>query len=538
MLKHYFLFAVFLLSISCSEIEEAVPYKQVNKDQELVINIGSEPYTIDPSVNVTADTLIYLTHIFEGLVNKDKDGKIIPAVAKSWNVSSDGLVYTFHLRNDAYWSDGNPVVAKDFVYSFRRLFDPQIKSKYAYQYNIIKNAKAINSGEIETKYLGVEAIDDYTLEIILELPLTYFLEILAYPTFYPLREDIISLYGSNWTKSPETFIGNGPFKVTKRDFNKSIVMERNEFYWNKAEVYPKKLEFILTNNNNYSANAVLNNELHFSRNFPRENIISLNKSGYIHNVPRVASYFYFINITNSVLSDINVRKALSLVIDRNYIVENITKGDERPAGALVPYGVSGFFGDFRENGGDYIDLTKGSYDDNVKEAKRLMMLAGYPNGSGFPTLTFKTTHGVHKYIFQAIQKMWKEHLGIDVVLEELEWSDLVTQRFDKNIEIASGGWNGDFDDPINFLSLFLSYSANNNSVYSNNRYDDLIRSATLITDPSHRMLSMHKAEELLIKDMAIIPIYFYNEPLLVSPKLKGVQYDSMGKHSFSKAYLE
>ena len=538
MLKYYFLFVVFVLFISCSKIDNVVSQNQANRNQTLIINIGSEPYTLDPSFNVTADTLIYLTHIFEGLVNKDKYGKIIPAAAKSWNVSSDGLVYTFHLRDDAYWSDGNPVIAKDFVYSFRRLFDPQVKSKYAYQYSVIKNAKAINSGEIEIKYLGVEAIDDYTLEIILELPLTYFLEILSYPTFYPLREDIITLYGTNWTSSAQTLVGNGPFKVTERVLDKSIIMERNEFYWDKDNVYPSRLEFVLTNNNYYSMRSVMEEKIYFSRNFPREEIASLDKSGYIKNVPRVATYYYFINVTNEVLSDINIRKALSLAIDRNYIVENITKTGERPAGALVPYGVSGFFGDFRENGGDYIDLTKENYANNVKEAKRLMMLAGYMNGVGFPTLTFKTTHGVHKYIFDAIQKMWKEHLGINVVLEELEWADLVTQRFDKNIEIASGGWNGDFDDPINFLSIFLSYSANNNSVYSNNRYDDLIKSATLITDPSHRMLTMYKAEELLIRDMAIIPIYFYNEPLLVSPKLKGVQYDSMGKHSFSKAYLE
>lgn len=243
-------------------------------------------------------------------------------------------------------------------------------------------------------------------------------------------------------------------------------------------------------------------------------------------------------MTNKVLSDVNVRKALSLAIDRNLIVENITKSGERPAAALVPYGISGFFGDFRENGGDYIDISMGNYKNNIKEAKKLMMLAGYPNGNGFPVMTFKTTYGMHKNIFEAIQKMWKENLGIDIVLEELELSDLFEQRFSKNFEIASGGWNGDFNDPINFLSIFLSTSPNNNSIYSNVRYDDLIKTATLITDSSHRMMTMHKAEELLIADMAIIPIYFSSEPILVSPKLKGVLYDSMGQHSFARAYLE
>ena len=200
------IFISLIVNISCSKIEESVSQNQVSKYFALQINIGAEPYSMDPSFNVTSDTLIYLRHIFEGLVSKDKDGKIIPAAAKSWNISSDGLVYTFHLRDNAYWSDGRGVVAEDFVYSFRRLFDSNTKSKFAYQYNIIKNAKDINIGKIEAKYLGVEAIDDYTLEIMLEMPLTYFLEILAYPTFYPLREDIIKTYGEKWTESPQTFI--------------------------------------------------------------------------------------------------------------------------------------------------------------------------------------------------------------------------------------------------------------------------------------------------------------------------------------------
>ena len=540
MIKKYsapLIIIILMLIISCSNIENKMHHNQ-NKYYSLQINIGDEPHSMDPSFNVTSDTLIYLNHLFEGLVNRGKDGQIIPGVAKSWTISSDGLVYTFNLRNNAYWSDGTPVLAKDFVYSFRRLFDTNTKSKFAYQYSVIKNSKEIYNGEMETKYLAVEAIDDYTLEIILDVPLTYFLEILSYPTFYPLREDIIKLNGTNWTENPNTFIGNGPFKVVERKVNEFIIMEKNQYYWNNTEIIPSRLEFILENNAQYSLNAVKKGILHFSRNFPLEDIKALKNSGYIHNVPRISTYFYFLNTTNKALSDVNVRKALSLAIDRNYIVENITKCGERPAAALVPYGIQGFFGDFRENGGDYIDVSGGSYKDNIKEAKKLMMLAGYPNGNSFPVLTFKTTYGIHKNIFEAIQKMWKENLGIDVVLEELEPIDLYNQRFAKNFEIASGGWNGDFDDPINFLSIFLSSSANNNGVYSNNRYDDLIKTATLITDSSHRMMTMHKAEELLISDMVIIPIYFSSEPILIYPKLKGVQYDSMGQHNFFKAYLE
>ncbi|MEI0486260.1 peptide ABC transporter substrate-binding protein [Brachyspira intermedia] len=541
MFKKFYIFIIILMSltISCTKIEETITHTPPQgKYFSLVINIGKEPHTMDPSINVTGDSLIYLNHIFEGLVGKDKDGKIIPAAAKSWAISADGLVYTFNLRQDAYWSDGNPVLAKDFVYSFRRLFDPNTKSKFAYQYNVINNSKNILEGEMETKYLGVEAIDDYTLEIVLDRPLTYFLEILSYPTFYPLREDIIRLYETNWTEKAETFIGNGPFKVVERKIDDVLIMEKNEFYWNNKEVIPSRLEFVMKNDNQYSLSALKSGQLHFSRHFPLEHIALLQRGGYIHNVPRISTYFYFLNTTNKTLCDINVRKALSLAIDRNYIVESVTKNGERPATAFVPYGIPCFFGDFRENGGDYIDIDKKNYENNIREAKRLMILAGYPNGNGFPVLTLKTTYGMHRKIFEAIQKMWKDNLGIDVNIEELESSDLFTQRFDKNFEMASGGWNGDFNDPINFLSVFLSTSPNNNSLYTNKRYDDLIKTATLITDSSHRIMTMHKAEELLIADMAMIPIYFSSEPILVSPKLKGVLYDSMGQHSFMRAYLE
>lgn len=538
-MKKYILITIcFICIISCQKIENTINDNQLNKYHLLKINVGEKLYIMDPSINVSSDTLVYLNHIFEGLVQKDKYGKIIPAAAKSWSISSDGLVYTFNIRNNAYWSDGKPLTAEDFVYSFRRLFDTNTESKLAYQYSVIKNSKEINNGNMESRYLGVYAIDDYTLEITLDIPITYFLEILAHPAFYPLREDIIKLYGTNWAYKSETFIGNGPFKIAEMKLDDYIIMEKNSYYYNRNEIIPSRLEFILKNDPEYSVNAVKKGVLHFSKSFPIENIKELKEQGYIYNAPKISTYFYFINTTNQVLSDVNVRKALSLAIDRNYIVENITKGGEMPASGFIPYGVPCFFGDFRGNGEEYIDINKENYKNNVSEAKKLMMLAGYPNGNGFPIMTFKTGYGINANIFKAVTKMWKENLGINVLIEELESADLFMERFNKNFELASGGWNGDFNDAINFLQVFLSYSPNNNSLYSNKRYDDLIKTAASITNSQHRMMAMHKAEELLISDMVMIPIYFSSEPILVYPKLKGVQYDSMGQHNFFKAYIE
>ncbi|PLV63097.1 peptide ABC transporter substrate-binding protein [Brachyspira pilosicoli SP16] len=525
-------FLIFLFVISCSN---------GNKKEEgisIFINTGPEPNTIDPSINVTSDAVFYLTHTFEGLVEKDDNGKLIPGVAESWEVSDDGLIYTFKLRTNAKWTDGKIVTANDFVYSWQRVVDPATGSQYGYQHEPVKNAKAITAGNMPKESLGVKAIDDFTLEVQLEAPAAYFLELLSFPTFYPLRKDIIEKYGDQWTLNAESYIGNGAFKLVERNRDESLIMVKNTNYWNIDTIIPDKITFVLMENETASVAGVKAGSLHFARSFPRQDIQTLNDEGLIVIKPRISSYYYCLNLTNDILKDVRVRRALSLAIDRNYIVEQITRGGEKPAGALVPYGISDYEGDFRENGGEYIDVSKEAYKSNVEEAKRLMAEAGYPNGEGFPVMEFKADPGLHVKIFEAVQQMWKENLGIDVSLTQEEWAVFLQTRYDRNITMARGGWNGDFNDPINFMTLCVSYSPNNYSVYSNKAYDDMINEVMLSGDQKFRMETMHKAEEMLMKEEAIIPIYFYTEPLLVSPKLKSVYYDSLGFHRFHHCYLE
>ena len=527
-----FIFIIFLFVLSCSN---------TNKKDEgisIYINTGPEPNTIDPSINVTSDAVFYLIHTFEGLVEKDMNGKLSLAAAESWEISDDGLTYTFKLRTNAKWTDGKPVTANDFVYSWQRVVDPATGSQYGYQHEPVKNAKAITAGEMPKESLGIKAIDDYTLEVTLEAPTAYFLELLSFPTFYPLRKDIIEQYGDKWTLNADTYVGNGAFKLIERNRDESLVMVKNTNYWNIENIVPDKITFVLMENETASVAGVKAGTLHFARSFPRQDIQTLQKEGLIVIKPKISSYYYCLNLTNDILKDVRVRRALSLAIDRNYIVEQVTRGGEKPAGALVPYGISDYEGDFRENGGEYIDVTKEGYAKNVEEAKRLMAEAGYPNGEGFPVMEFKADPGIHVKIFEAVQQMWKENLGIDVTLTQEEWAVFLQTRYDRNITMARGGWNGDFDDPVNFMTLCISYSPNNYSVYSNKAYDDMINQVMLSGDQKFRMETMHKAEDLLMKEEAIIPIYYYTEPLLVSPKLKDVYYDSLGFHKFHRCYLE
>ena len=530
----FILTIIMSLMISCSSSKT----NSSNEGISIFINTGPEPNTIDPSINVTSDAVFYLIHTFEGLVEKDFNGKLSPAVAESWDISDDGLVYTFKLRTNAKWTDGKPVTASDFVYSWQRVVDPATGSQYGYQHEPVKNAKAITAGEMPKESLGIKAIDDYTLEVTLEAPTAYFLELLSFPTFYPLRKDIIDKYGDQWTLKADTYIGNGAFKLIERNRDESLVMIKNTNYWNIDNIVPDKITFVLMENETGSVAGVKGGTLHFARSFPRQDIKALQDEGLIVIKPRISSYYYCLNLTNDILKDVRVRRALSLAIDRNYIVQYVTMGGEKPAGALVPYGISDYEGDFRENGGEYIDLSEEGYAKNVEEAKRLMAEAGYPNGEGFPVMEFKADPGIHVKIFEAVQQMWKENLGIDVTLTQEEWAVFLQTRYDRNITMARGGWNGDFDDPVNFMTLCISYSPNNYSVYSNKAYDDMINQVMLSGDQKFRMETMHKAEEMLMKEEAIIPIYYYTEPLLVSPKLKDVYYDSLGFHRFHRCYLE
>ena len=525
---------VFLLIFSSSCSRKA---KSITKD--IIVNLSVEPKTIDPSLNAQIYGVIYISHVFEGLTVRDKNNDIVPGVAERWEISEDGKTYTFFLRTNSTWSDGKPVVAQDFVYSWQRQVDPKVASEYSYQHEPVKNAMAITRGEMPVDTLGIKAIDDHTLVVELEAPTAYFLEVIAFPTFAPLRKDIIDQYGDKWTLSPDTYIGNGPYIMSERNIDENIIMVKNTNYWNAKTIVAEKITFMFMQNGAAAIAGIKDGTLHMAYEPPQQDIPNLMQEDLIQIKPLIATYYYPINVTNQYLKDPRVRKALSLAIDRNYIVENVTKGGQKPAGGWVPYAVNDINGDFRVNGGDFYDISKNGYSNNVEMAKKLLAEAGYPNGEGFPVIEFKTDPGNHVGIFEAVQQMWKEHLNIDSTITQIDNALLGQTLLEKNFMIGRLYWSADYSDPMSMMSLFTSYNTQNNGGYSNQRYDEFIAQAMSTDDNEVRMKAMHEAEKILIEeDMGAIPLYFFTEPLLVSPKLKDVVYNPLGFHKFFYAYLE
>ncbi|MEI0531255.1 peptide ABC transporter substrate-binding protein [Brachyspira pilosicoli] len=532
MLKRILLFLyIFILITSCTN--------NVNRSsKELFINAGEEPKTIDPTLS--GNDFVYPRHVFETLIIKDKNGNLAGGACESWEISDDGLRYIFHLRENAKWSDGLNVTANDFVYALQRAANPASGAEYTSFVEYIKNAVKILSSELSVEELGVKAIDDYTLEITLEAPTGYFLDILTYPIFAPVRKDIIEKYGDKWSLSPESYIGNGAFIMTERNPDEKIVVIKNTNYWNKDNIVPEKITFVMMKDATLALAGIKDGSLDFSVNIIEQDLEKLKEEGIVNIAPYFSTVAFGINATNEVLKDVRIRKALSLAIDRNYIVENVVPTAKSPTSAWVPVGAYDVTGDFRENGGEYIDLSKEAYFNNVEMAKKLLAEAGYPNGENFPVLEYKTTSDlVYMQVAEAVQQMWKENLGIDLQITSLEWAAYQQMRSEKDYQLIRTLWIGDYSDPMTFLENYLSYRSQNTTGYSNVIFDKYIETARSTANQSIRMEAMHNAEKLLVaEDNLLIPIYNPSNPTLVSKRLKDYVLTPLQEYQFHYAYLE
>lgn len=540
-MKKYFIVCL-ILSLLCSIcflcFSCSINKEENRSSKELFINAGEEPKTIDPTLS--GNDFVYPRHAFETLIIKGKDGNLKNGVAESFDISQDGLKYTFTLRTNSKWTDGKIVTANDFVYALRRAADPLSGAEYTSFIEYVKNASSILAGKLPKERLGVKAIDDYTLEIELESPTGYFLDILTYPIFAPVRRDIIEKYGDNWTLNPETYIGNGAFIMTEKSPDSRIVMIKNTNYWNKDDIIPEKITFIMMQDATLALAGIKEGSLDFSVKVLSQDIESLKKQGILDIAPYYSTVAFGINDTDRILKDKRIRKALSLAIDRNYIVEKVALTAKSPTSAWVPVGAYDVQGDFRENGGEYLDISKEGYSNNVAMAKKLMAEAGYPNGEGFPVLEYKTTSDlIYIQVAEAIQQMWKENLGVDLQISSMEWAAYQQMRLEKNYQIMRTIWIGDYSDPMTFLENYLSYRPQNYAGYSNIIFDRYIETARKSSDQNIRMKAMHDAERVLVsEDNVLIPIYNPSNPLLVSKRLRDYVATPLMEFQFHYAYLE
>ncbi|MEI0529968.1 peptide ABC transporter substrate-binding protein [Brachyspira pilosicoli] len=527
----FFIFLTFLLIISCTKETKKI------KD-ELTVNLGYELQSIDPAINDETYGFIYINHAFEGLLTKDINGKIVGGSSDKWEISEDKLKYTFHIREDAKWSDGKKLTADDFVYSYRRVVDPKTASPIAYLMYYIKNAKDINTGKKPIETLGVTAIDENTLTIELENPTLYFEDILASGGCYvPVREDIINKYGDDWTWKTEAYIGNGAYKMTERKPDELIAFELNTNYWDYKNQVAKKINFVLIADEYISLNAVRTGDVDFSINAPPiGEIESLIKENLMAVSDIIGVYYLDLNNKDKTLSDKRVRKALSLAIDRNYIVSNIGYGKLIAAESFVPPVVKGLEKSFREESSNFIIAN--NYSNNIIEAKKLLAEAGYPNGENFPILEVKVSSGFYTTVLEAIQQMWKNNLNINVAVRTEESKITLPFRQSGNYQMARTSWTGDYNDPLTMLQIMTSDSDINYGGFSNERYDYLINFATTSTNAKERMEALKEAEAILFEEMPIIPFIYRTDFLVVNPKLKNYIDDPLGRYRFNYAYIE
>ena len=515
-----------------------------SSNQQLVFNLGEDPETMDPTLNNSSGAGTMILNAFEGLMVLDENDQPVEGTAESMEVSEDGLVYTFKIREDAKWSDGEAVTADNFKYSWLRALNKETAAEYAYQLFYIKNAEKFYNGEATAEEVGINVIDEKTLEVTLETPTAYFPQLLAFTTYVPLREDIVSANPEGWATNPETYVSNGPFKLVQWDMKDQLVFEKNGNYWDKDSVKLESLTFKLVTDDTTAYSELKAGNFDMVNSVPTNEIEPGIEEGLVHVNPKLGNYYFAINVgkqdtlsedVKEVLNNKLVRQALNLAIDRQEIIDNVGKAEQIPAYSFVPQGITD------ENGNDF--ASKEYYDPsdmegNIAKAKELLKEDGYENGNGIPTIELMyNSEGAHKDICQIIQQNWEE-IGVNVELTNQEWAVFLNTRQQGDYQIARHGWIGDYIDPMTFLDLWVTGGGNNDCGFSNARYDELIAAAKVETDSAKRLEMLREAEDILMDEMPILPIYYYTTVTAANENVKGVRISTLGKISFKYAYKE
>lgn len=503
---------------------------------ELSVCVGPDPDTIDPALNSAVDGATLIIHGFEGLYTLDQSGTPIPGQAESVDVSEDGKTYTFHLRDGIKWSDGTPITTEDFVWSWKRAVDPTTASDYAYMFECIEGYDKASTGELDA--LAVKAIDEKTLEVKLIAATPYFLELTAFPTFSPVQKATVDANGEAWALSPETYIGNGPYKMTEWVKGSHMTYVKNENYWNVEALGPDTIKFALIEDDVAQLSAFQNGTILFADAMPNDEIDAWKEKAEFHLNGQLGTYYVSYQTQKAPLDNPKVRQALTLAIDREWIVTNIGKSGQQPAGAFVPTGLTDAdpTKEFRTVGGDYYDPM--DYEGNLEKAKALLAEAGYPEGKGLPTIEYLYNEGTgHQQIGEALQNMWSK-LGVNVELVSQEWATFLNTRKNGEYNIARNGWLGDYNDPISFLDMWITGGGNNDAQWSNAKYDELIAKIKASSDREERMKLMHEAEDIIFEEWMLCPIYYYVDLYLQAQNLEGVWASPLGYKYFMFASVK
>ena len=501
---------------------------------DLVFINGGEPETLDPAVAVGQLDGRVSEALFDGLLQFDpKTGDAIPAIAERFDLSPDGLTYTFHLRTNATWSNGEPITAHDFVWSWRRVLTPETAADYAGQLFYVRNAEAFCKGQtnpatrqrFKAEDVAIRAANDHTFVVELVAPTSFFPDLCAFHTLAVVPRKAVEKYGDRWVRGADTPF-SGAFTLESWRVNDRIRVRKNPRYWDAAEVHINTADFLPQTDPTFSLNAFLQGDadvIFDKRRVPAELLDVLRKQPYANPFDYLCTFFYRYNVTKKPFDDPRVRQAMALAVDKRRIVERITRGGERPASHLTPPGIRGY------------EPPEGLGYDPAR-ARQLLAEAGYPEGKGFPLFRYMTQSSVQTVQTAVeLKEMWERELGLRMEIKQIEWKVFLREQSQTNYDLSSSSWIGDYKDPNTFLDMFMQNNGNNRTGWANARYDALIREANSQVDASKRWQLLRRAEAILVRDeLPIAPLYFEKGILFFDPeRIEGVHGNLVDQHPIS-----
>jgi oligopeptide transport system substrate-binding protein len=527
--------AAFLCLAGCGGREEETEVAKATREGILIMGNSAEPKGLDPhTVSGVLENNI-ISALFEGLVvgHPSDDGVALPGVAETWEPNEDASEWTFHLRENALWSDGHELTAEDFVFSFERILTPSLASDYSFMLYYIVGAEAFHTGKTtDFSTVGVSAPDKHTLVVKLNGPLPFLPEITKHYTWFPVPKHVVLQYGkigepfTGWTK-PGNIVSNGPFVLKSWRINDHVEARKNPTYWDAANVALNGVRFLPIINSYTETRMFYNGQLHLTYLLAPEMIAHAKRR-----VPENArtelylgTYFIRCNVDRKAFADVRVRTAFSLAFDQQSIIDNVTLGNQKPATGLVP------------PFGDYPGSNVISFD--PERARALLAEAGYPGGEGLPDIEFLTTdQDSAKALAEALQAMWKENLGVTVKIKQMEWTSYLSTMFDQKYDLAAGGWIGDYLDPLTFLDMWIKDGGNNRTGWSSTEFQALLDRSGQTGDPAEHYRLLKEAEELFLRERPVLPIYWYTRNFLQSTDIKGWNPLILDNHPYKFVSLE
>ena len=512
-----------------AESQEGAGGETLADKQEMTFVLNNEPDGIDPTVTNNSFAVPFLLNCFEGLVTYDEKGEVVPGNAESWESNDDLTVYTFHLRDGLKWSDGSPLTAKDYVYSALRVLTPSTTAQYLNMISdYVVNGTEYYEGTASAEEVGVKAIDDTTLEFTLKAPCPYFVDLVSMWVYFPVQEATIEANGDKWTASAETYVCNGPFKVTEMKMGESFVLEKNENYWDAENVTLEKLTYRYILDTSTALTAYENNEVDGVRMVPASDKARLKAEGAgLVTAPSYGTVYYNINCSAEPYNNPLVRKALCLAVDRESLINNVIQIDAQPAYSFL---APGYLVDGK-------DILEGRSDFGLSpKADPEAAKAALADGEGFPTLKLSFySDDTTKKVAEAIKEMLEQNLGIKVEVSSAEWAVFYSDVQNGNYEVAAMGWSADYVNPMSFLPLLVTGDVTNNAFYSNADYDALVEQIKVESDPAKFGDLVKQADETVSSEYAVLPLYYKANDYLIKNNIKGVYMTSSAGLYFKNA---